>query len=112
MEEMLADAFADMKTGRRVIEEISEENRSLANRLIEFTKKMLYGVKKFFRAKEVQEKYPEVMLTNKQFKDFVERVDENICSVQNDRGKLAQNSIGYKILKSLNKMFHIGTIFV
>ena len=100
VEEMLADAFADMKTGRRVIEKISEENRSLANRLAEFTKKLLEGVKIFFKAKEVQEKYPEVMLTNKQFRDFVERVDENICSVQDDRGKLAQNSIGYKILKS------------
>ena len=100
VEEMLADAFADMKTGRRVIEKISEENRSLANRLAEFTKKLLEGVKIFFKAKEVQEKYPEVMLTNKQFRDFVERVDENICSVQDDKGKLAQNSIGYKILKS------------
>ena len=40
------------------------------------------------------------MLTNKQFRDFVARVDENICSVQDDKGKLAQNSIGYKILKS------------
>ena len=100
IEEMLADAFADMKTGRRVIEKISEENHSLANRLAEFTKKLLEGVKIFFRAKEVQEKYPEVMLTNKQFRDFVERVDENICSVQDDKGKLAQNSIGYKILKS------------
>ena len=32
MNEMLAAAFADMKTGRRVIEEISKENRSLADR--------------------------------------------------------------------------------
>ena len=46
-----------------------------------FTKKLLDGVKKFFKSKEVQEKYPEVILTNKQFKSFVQRVDENICSL-------------------------------
>ena len=33
MEEMLADAFADMKTGHRIIEKISKKNRSLADRL-------------------------------------------------------------------------------
>ena len=38
--------------------------------------------KKFFKAKEVREKYPSVTLTSKQFKDFVTRVDENICSMQ------------------------------
>ncbi len=100
MEEMLADAFADMKTGRRIIEKISEENRSLADRLAEFAKKLLDGAKKFFKSKEVQEKYPEVILTNKQFKDFVTRIDENICSLQSDKGKLAENSVGYKILQS------------
>jgi len=36
---MLVDAFADMKTGRRIIEKISEKNRSLADRLAELTKK-------------------------------------------------------------------------
>lgn len=100
MEEMLADAFADMKTGRRIIEKISEENRSLSDRLAEFAKKLLDGAKKFFKSKEVQEKYPEVILTNKQFKSFVQRVDENICSLQSDKGKLAKNSVSYKILQS------------
>jgi len=95
MEEMLADAFADMKTGRRVIEEISKENRSLADKLATFTQKLLNGVKKFFKAKEVREKYPSVTLTSKQFKDFVTRVDENICSMQAGKSK---NSTGYKIL--------------
>lgn len=83
VEEMLADAFADMKTGRRIAEKISEEKPSLAKKFINFTKKLLDGVKKFFTAKEVAEKYPEVALTNRQFKNFVERVEENICSVKN-----------------------------
>ena len=95
MEEMLADAFADMKTGRRVIEKISAENRSLADRFAVFTQKLLDGVKRFFKSKEVREKYPSVALTNKQFKDFVARIDENVCSMQS--GKVV-GSRGYKIL--------------
>lgn len=87
MEEMLADAFADIKTGRRIIEKIAAENKSLASKLKEFTQKLLDGVQKFFKSKEVQEKYPEVILTNKQYKDFVERVEENICSLENEKGK-------------------------
>ncbi|MBR6013454.1 MAG: hypothetical protein IK062_06695 [Selenomonadaceae bacterium] len=100
MEEMLADAFADMKTGRRIVEKLSEKNQSLAEKFVDFTKKLLDGVKKFFKAKEVQEKYPEVALSNKQFKNFVSRVEENICSLQTNKGKLAKNSVGYKILQS------------
>ena len=96
-EELLADAFADMKTGRRVIEKISTENQNLANRLAEFTKKLLTGMKNFFKAKEVREKYPEVALTNRQFKEFVTRVDENICSANR---KSAEVSTGYKILSA------------
>ena len=98
MEEMLADAFADMKTGRRIVEKISKENRSLAQKLADFTKKLLNGVKRFFNAKEVQEKYPEVALTDRQFKNFVERVEENICSVQNSKINIIEESKGYKIL--------------
>ena len=79
----------------RVIDKISTENRSLSERLAAFTQKLLDGVKKFFKAKEVREKYPSVTLTSKQFKDFVTRGDENICSVQASKSK---NSTGYKIL--------------
>ncbi len=98
VEEMLADAFADMKTGRRIVEQISKKNQSLVNRLVDFTKKLLNGVKKFFKAKEVQEKYPEVALTYKQFKNFVSRVEENICSMK--EGNLDKTSTGYKILQA------------
>ena len=98
MEEMLADAFADMKTGRRVLEKISKENRSLADRLAAFTQKLLDGVKKFFKAKEVREKYPAVTLTNRQFKDFVTRIDENVCSLRNGK---SISSKGYKILTAV-----------
>ena len=96
MEEMLADSFADMKTGRRLFEHISKENQSLADRLAAFTQKLLDGVKKFFKAKEVREKYPAVTLSSKQFKDFVTRIDENICSMQD--GRVSKKSTGYKIL--------------
>ena len=99
MEEMLADAFADMKTGRRIIEKISKENRSLAQKLADFTKKLLDGMKRFFNTKEVQEKYPEVALTNLQFRDFTSRIEENISSLEKDKNKLAKESKGYKILK-------------
>ena len=95
-EEMLADAFADMKTGRRVFDKISTENRSLSERLTAFTQKLLNGVKKFFKAKEVREKYPSVTLTSKQFKDFATRIDENICAMQGS--KASKSSKGYKIL--------------
>ena len=97
VEEMLADAFADMKTGRRIVEKMSEEKPSVAQKFLAFTKKLVEGVKKFFKAKEVKEKYPEVALTNVQFKNFVERVEENVISLQ--KGK-ALNSMGYKILKT------------
>ena len=53
VEEMFADAFADMKTGRRIVEEIATENKSLASRLKKFTQKLLNGVKKFFKSQEV-----------------------------------------------------------
>lgn len=99
MEEMLADAFADMKTGRRVFEKISIENRSLADRLAEFTQKLLDGVKRFFKAKEIREKYPTVTLSKKQFKAFVTRIDENVCSMQD--GGASKNSKGYKILTTV-----------
>ena len=60
---------------------------------------MVEGVKKFLKAKEVKEKYPEVALTNGQFKNFVERIDENILSLQGD-DRMTANSTGYKILRT------------
>ena len=99
VEEMMADAFADMKTGRRIVEKIAEKNQNVAQKFLAFTKKLVEGVKKFFKAKEVKEKYPEVALTNGQFKNFVERIDENILSLQGG-DKMTANSTGYKILRT------------
>lgn len=104
VEEMLADAFADMKTGRRIVEKIAEKNPNVAQKFLAFTKKLVEGVKNFFKAKEVKEKYPEVALTNGQFKNFVERVEENILSVKTGN-RLTANSTGYKIL-STNCVLH------
>lgn len=94
VEEMLADAFADMKTGRRIVDEMAEENLGLAKKFAAFTKKLLAGVKKFFRAEETVEKYPEVALTDSQFKNFVARIEEN-CSLQGE-------TVGDKILRAGN----------
>lgn len=90
--------FADIKTGRRVIEEIAKENRSLADKLAAFAQKLFDGVKKFFHSKEVREKYPAVKLTSKQFKDFATRMDENIYAMRGS--KAAKSSKGYKILRA------------
>ena len=100
VEEMLADAFADMKTGLRILEEMAEKNEGLAKRLAEFTKKIMKGIKKFLKSEEVQEKYPEVALTNLQFSAFTKRIEENVCSLSTYKGKLAKESTGYKILKA------------
>ena len=97
VEEMLADAFADMKTGRRIVEKMSEEKPNVAKKFLAFTKKLIEGVKNFCKSKEVKEKYPEVALTNWQFKNFVERIEKNVESLQ--KGK-AVNSLGYKLLKT------------
>ena len=97
VEEMLADAFADMKTGRRIVEKMSEEKPSVAQKFLAFTKKLVEGVKKFFKSEEVKEKYPEVALTSGQFKNFVERIEENVISLPKGKEK---NSLGYKILKT------------
>ena len=94
---MLADAFADMKTGRRIVEKMSEEKPNVAKKFLAFTKKLIEGVKNFCKSKEVKEKYPEVALTNWQFKNFVERIEKNVESLQ--KGK-AVNSLGYKLLKT------------
>ena len=102
VEEMLADAFADMKTGRRVIEKMTEENPSLAKKFEAFTKKLLTGVKNFFKAKATAEKYPEVALTDSQFKNFVTRIEENLDSIPNDKTSLRDESVGYKILLAGN----------
>ena len=72
MEEMFADAFADMKTGRRIVEKIYA--------------KIIRRRSKVFQVERGTEKYTSVALTNKQFKNFVERVEENIFNVKNDKG--------------------------
>ena len=44
VEEMLADAFVDMKTVPRIVEKMSEENPSVAQKFLAFTKKLVEGV--------------------------------------------------------------------
>ena len=88
-----------LPTLRRVAglsKKIAGENPSLAERFAAFTKKLLTGVRNFLKARETTEKYPAVMLTNSQFRNFVKRVEENISDISN----LRRESIGYKILKA------------
>lgn len=64
-EELLADAFADMNTGRRLVDEISKEQPSIAQRFAAFTQKLINSVKKIFKSKEVREKVSRKYLTGR-----------------------------------------------
>ena len=96
VEEMLADAFADMKTGRKILQDIAEKKPTLANKIITFTKKILDCAKKFLHSEK--KNYPSVSLTDSQFKNFAERIEENINSVKVE--KSSELTKGYKILSA------------
>ena len=94
IEEMLADAFADLKTGRKILQDMAEKKPTLANKIIAFTKKILDCAKKFLQ--DEKKNYPSISLSDSQFENFAKRIDANINSV-----KIAKNSElskGYKIL--------------
>ena len=95
-EEMLADAFADFKTGRRILEEMADKKPTLAEKVVAFTKKVIDCAKKFFSDKSVQEKFPSVKLSDSQFKNFVERIDATAKNVK--LNNVAEMSKGEKIL--------------
>jgi len=94
VEEMLADAFADLKTGRKILQDMAEKKPTLANKIITFAKKILDCAKKFLQ--DEKKNYPSVSLSDSQFENFAERINANINSVKIE--KSSELSKGYKIL--------------
>ncbi|MBQ7478457.1 MAG: hypothetical protein IJT01_06120 [Selenomonadaceae bacterium] len=109
-EELLADAFADRKTGRRVLQDMAKANPTLLQRLAAFTQRILHGARRFLHlrdskeTRELQEKYPGVRLTDGQFRDFSERITETMCSLRDSKNRLMFISKGYRILAADGKV--------
>lgn len=103
-EELLANAFADYKTGRRVLQDMAKVNPALVQRLAAFTQKILHSAQRLFHlregksAQELRENYPGVCLTDRQFRDFSERIADNLCSLRDSRDQPMFLSKGYRIL--------------
>ena len=94
VEEMLADAFADLKTGRKILQDMADKKPTLANKIITFAKKILDCAKKFLH--DEKKNYPCVSLSDSQFKSFAERIEKNINSVKVEKN--LELSKGYRIL--------------
>lgn len=108
MEELLADAFADSKIGRRTWQHTAEKNPTLVRRLTAYIQKILRSAQRFFRhgheiSQQGKEDYPGVRLTDKQFRDFSMRMAENLCSLCDIQGNPIFMSQGYRILAADGK---------
>ncbi len=109
-EELLADAFADRKTGRRAWQDMAKTNPTLAKRLAAFAQKILHSARRLLHlqdsrtAHELREKYPGVRLTDRQFQDFSERITENLCSLRDGQNQPMFVSKGYRILAADGKV--------
>ena len=85
-----------MKTGRKILQDIAEKKPTLANKILDFTKKILDCAKKFLHSEK--KNYPSVSLSDSQFENFAERIEENINAVKVEKN--SELSKGYKILSS------------
>ena len=109
VEELLADAFADHKTGRRLWQDMAKVNPTLVKQLVAFTQKILYSAQRLLHLREgketeeLREKYPGVRLTDAQFRDFSERITETLCSLRDSREQPMFISKGYRILAADGK---------
>ncbi len=77
-EELLADAFADYKTGRRVMKNLSEKQPTTASKLCKFFNDVVSGAKKFFFGEDkkvCEEKYPQAKLSNESFDAFAKHIE-------------------------------------
>lgn len=104
-EEMLADAFADLKSGRRIIENMATENRTLTQRFIAFTKHIVESAKNLFKAEgedkaRLEGKYPGARLSETQIESFSKRIIDLTENVKDSWGIPLSTSKGYEILKS------------
>ncbi len=109
-EELLANAFADRKTGRRMLQDMAKANPTLVQRLAAFTQRILQNARRLLHLqdskdiRELQEKYPGVRLTDRQFRDFSERITENLCSLRDSKNQPMFISKGYRILAADGKV--------
>ena len=109
-EELMADAFADRKTGRRMLQDMAKANPTLVQRLAAFTQRILQNARRLLHLQdskdicELQEKYPGVRLTDRQFRDFSERITENLCSLRDSKNQPMFISKGYRILAADGKV--------
>ena len=73
IEEMIADAFADYRTGRRVVHDLSEKRPMIAARLFRALGHMVSHAKKLFFGSEkdtMKKKYPKARLSEEKFQSF------------------------------------------
>ncbi len=81
MEEMLADAFADLKTNRRPILQLAQKRTGAAARLIRYAKSAVYCIidslseSDYLLPYEAYAKYPTVALGDEQFAAFADQLD-------------------------------------
>lgn len=78
-EELLADAFADYKTGRRTIKDLSEQKPVATSKLCRFFNNIVSDAKKFIFGEDKSEynnKYPQAKLSEEEFKKFAEHIEE------------------------------------
>ncbi len=82
IEEMLADAFADLKTNRRPIIKLAEKKTGVASRLMRFAKSAAYCIHDVMVTKDDRgypfqdrDVYPKVALNDEQFAAFADQID-------------------------------------
>lgn len=83
LEEMLADAFADLKTNRRPVIQLAEKRTGAAARLMHYAKSAAFCVGKVLFPEDQEDilpyqsytKYPAVALTDEQFSAFADQLD-------------------------------------
>lgn len=96
-EELLADAFADYKTGRRTIKELSEQKPIATSKLCKFFNNIISDAKKFFLGvdkTECDSKYPQAKISDKEFNKFAEHIEE----LHNEHLKAQNLTKGQEIL--------------
>ena len=100
-EEMLADAFADRQTGRRVLQEIAAKDRTLAQRVISFTKQLAEQARRFFRPdKDAEKSFPAAAITDEQFERFSKGIEETVQGIRDSRGVPIRDTKGIRIISA------------
>jgi len=86
------------------LQDMAKVSPTLVQRLAAFTQKILQSAQRLLHLREgkssqgLLENYPGVCLTDRQFRDFSERIAENLCSLRDSREQPMFLSKGYRIL--------------